>query len=102
MRSWSDTYGPGRADVVVDFEQVQVAIENLDPSVSTIRHVDIPFRVRRDRVGCIHLSGLRSTSADGFDEPAVLVVLRDARVAVSVRDKNVARRIPRDIRRTIE
>src|SRR5262245_22216846 len=97
MRSRCDANRPWSAAVVVNLEQVQVAVETLNASVLTVRDVDVALRIGCDGVRCVQLPGLSSARPDGFDEPAVLVVLHNARVRVAVSHEDIAGQIPGDI-----
>src|SRR5262245_12017531 len=55
MGARADADGPGSADVVVDLEQLQIAIEDLNASVLTIRDVDVALGVGRDRMRDVEL-----------------------------------------------
>src|SRR5262252_6116146 len=77
VRPWRDADCPRSADVVVDFEKFQIAVENLNTSVLTVGYINIAFRIRRDRVRCIELPRLGSSGPDLLNETAILVVLRD-------------------------
>src|SRR5438132_10439822 len=50
MRARTDAHGPRCTDIIVDFHEVQIAVEHLNAPVSSVRHVDISLGVRRDRV----------------------------------------------------
>ena len=92
----------GAADVVVDRAQHQVVVEHLHAGVAAVGDVDVALRVDRDRVRRAELARLGAARADRLDEPAVLVVLDDARVDVAVGDEDVALRIPGDVGRPAE
>src|SRR5437867_744199 len=102
VRAGTDANGPRCADVIVNFDEVQIAVEYLNTPVPAVRDVNISFGVGRDRARRVHLSRLRSTRTDFFDDTAVLVVLRNARIAVSVRNVDVPCGIPGNIGRPVE
>ena len=61
-----------------------------------------PSRPWRSRAAVSNWPGSVASRAPRLENSPVLVELRDARVAVAVRDEDVARAIPRDIGRPIE
>ena len=102
MRARRDADRPRVADVVVDRLDVQVVVEDLDARVAAIADVDVSLRIHRHRVRQVELPGLVAARARLLDEPAVLVELHDARVAVAVGDEDVAGRVPADVGRPAE
>src|SRR5881409_1273474 len=102
VRARTDANGPRCADIIVNFDEIQIAVEYLNTPVPAVRDVNISFGVGSDRVWRVHLSRLRATRADFFDETAVLVVLRNARIAVSIRNVDVPCGVPGNIGRPVE
>src|SRR5262249_10952756 len=86
--------------------QVAVAVEYLNPVVAGVGDVDVPLGVEHDAVDRVELARLAAAGSPRFDEVAVLVQLRDPRIAGrlarAVRDVDVAGPIPRDIRGPVE
>src|SRR4029077_8646792 len=77
-----------------------VSVKDLDPLVAGVGHVDIAGRISRDAADLIELPLTGSRGAPRLDEVAVLGELADALVgAVAVGHVDVARALPRDIRR---
>ena len=85
-----------------DAQEFAVAIEDLNPAIAAIRHVDVALRIGGDIVRRVELAGLVAAVAPGFDPVAVLVGLGDARIDVAVADENIALRIEGDIGRLPE
>ncbi len=79
--------------------EIPVAVEDLNPLVSRIGHVNVPLRIERDPAHRIELALHRAARSPGLDELAVLVELRHARIAEAIGYVDVARRVPRHVRR---
>src|SRR5207244_11072553 len=77
-------------------------VESLNPLVVLIGSEYVALRVDRDRVHDVELARLRSSRPPRRDEPAVLVELRDSRVAVPIGDEDVSGYVPRHIARPVE
>src|SRR5215471_4002973 len=80
-----------------------VAVEDLDAVVLTVGHIHQSVRVRRQVVRQVELPRIASRLAPGHDVPSVRRVLVDARIAVAVRDEQIARAwADGDVRGTVE
>src|SRR5213593_1946606 len=77
-------------------------VEDLNPLVVLIGDEHVALRVDRDRVRDVELARLQSSRPPRRDEPAVLVELRDSRVAVPIGDEDVSGYVPRHIARPVE
>src|SRR6266699_1400131 len=62
-------------------------VEHLDAPVAAVGDVDVPLRVRRDRVRRVEFAGFGAAVAPRLDPLAVPVHLGDARVDMAVADK---------------
>ena len=89
-RPTRDAHRPRVADVGVVGLPVQVVVQHLHALVAPVAHVDVALEVGGDRVRRVELQVAVAARADGLHEPAVLVVLHDARVEVAVRHEDVA------------
>src|SRR5271167_3135382 len=97
MRPGRNADRPGSTHIQVRFLELAAVIENLNSPVAPVANVDIALRVGREGVRRIELSGLGASRSPGLDEHTVLVELRDARVAIAIRNENVACGIPRHV-----
>src|ERR1039458_7021160 len=77
--------------------EVALAIENLNPAVAAVRHIDVTLRIGRDIVRGVELPGLVAAITPGLDPIAVLVGLCDAGIDVAVADKNIPLRVKGDV-----
>src|SRR5579862_8093222 len=104
MRPGRNAHGPRRANVFITGLEVEIVVEDLRAVITTIRDINIALGVGSDRVRQIELARLSATflAANLLKKPAILVVLHDSIIAVTVRNENVPLRIPRDIGRTAE
>src|ERR1019366_3580604 len=102
MRPGRDAHGPRRAHVVVNGLEIEVVVEDLHAAVAAVAHVNVALGIQGDGMRQIQLPGRRALTARGFQEAPVPVVLDHAGVSVAVGDEDVPRRVPADIRRTIE
>src|SRR6266702_2098246 len=94
-----------RVERYVDGDGAQesaVPVEHLDPSVETIRDVDVAPRIGRDVVRGIEIAGLVAALAPRLDPQTVPVELRHPRVDVAIADVDVPRRIPGHVRHLSE
>ncbi len=103
MRPRRDADRPRVADVRVHGLQRHVVVQNHDAAVAAVADVDVALRVDGDRVRRVELIRPVALARRQLrDEPAVLVVLHDARVDVAVGDEDVALRVPGDVGRASE
>ena len=58
MRSWRNAQFPGSTDIVVYSLETEIIVEHLDPAVTAVSYVDIPFDVYCKRVRQIELPRL--------------------------------------------
>src|SRR4030095_10515503 len=98
MRSGRNANGPGRADVFVNLQEVQIAVEHLDAPILPVCDIDVAFRIRSNRMWNVQLPRLISARSNGFDESAVLVIFGNAGIRVAVGNEDVSSGIPRDVR----
>src|ERR1044071_2712918 len=70
--------------------------------VSCVGRVDVTLGVNHNRIHRPEHSVCGSFRAPRLDEYALVVEFCDARIAHSIGDKNIARRIPGDIGRPVE
>src|SRR3989442_3641189 len=104
MRALRNANRPTDAQVVVDLLRLEIVVEDLIPDVGAVGYPDIALPVVLKPVRQVELAGFFT----GFlvarlrQEPAVLVELHYAVIAVSIGDENVALRIPGHVRRTTE
>src|SRR5262249_10233 len=101
-RSWGNTNRPRSANLVIDRLEFQIVVEDLDPPVAAISHVNVALRVRCNCVRQVELAALRTFGANRRDVPPLLVVLHDPRITVPVGDENVAGGVPCDVGRPVE
>ena len=83
-------------------QQLPVDVEDLDPVVFAVAHIQPVFRVDADRMTHTELARAVARRAPRRDVVARGVELDDARVAVAVGHVEVALRIPRDVRGSAE
>src|SRR6266850_2174059 len=97
-----DADRPGHADIVVDGFGVEVVVQDLHTVVRSIGYVHVPLSIHRNPVRRAELTAFRSgfLAANLLEESAILVVLDDSVIDVSVRHEDVALGVPGDIRRT--
>jgi hypothetical protein len=95
---------PARTVEVVQLGQVSpVGVEDLNPMVLAVGHVDEPLGVGRDVVRQVEAAGIGPRLPPGEEVPATGIVLVDARVPVAVGDVEVARdRRERDVGGPVE
>jgi hypothetical protein len=71
----------------VDGDLVQeraLAVEHLDATVATVRHVNVPLRVHRNAMRSVELSGTLAGLAPRLEPIAVFIDLSYARVDIAV------------------
>ena len=73
-------------------EEGAVVVKNLDAGIVPVGHIDPPVRIHRDGVGEIEITGSEAQFSPALDELAVLVVLDDAGVAITIGDEDIASR----------
>src|SRR6202022_2553539 len=65
-------------------------VEDLNPEISAVRHVDIPLRIGGDAVRGVELPGLIAGLAPRLEPVPVLVDFCDAGIDIAVADERVA------------
>src|SRR5580700_5972350 len=80
---------PRGADLIPFANEVAIAVENLNPVVLSVPNIQEPLRVNDNRVRNIKFTGTRTLLSPVLHEFAILVVLNDPRVPVSVSNKNI-------------
>src|SRR5207344_389862 len=93
---------PRRGRQIPDGLPVALGVERLDAAVSAVRDVDDVVVVDDEAVRRVEVARLPAPLAPRLHEIPVLVVLRDARVAVAVGDEHGAVAAPADVRLLIE
>src|SRR3970282_1992653 len=89
-------------DVLILVLEVSVVIKDLNAVVVPVTDVHVALRVCRDRVREVELAMLGAPGPPGLYEFAILVELRDPRVAVSIGDENVPGGTPGHVGRAIK
>src|SRR5262245_30314503 len=102
MRALGDADRPRRADGVPHGFLIEIVVEDDHPRVATVGNVDEALGIDSNRVWRTELQRPVAARADRLHETAVFVVLHDARIAIAIRNEDVALRIPRDVGRTVE
>ena len=92
----------GFSTAVIELLNVPLLSKTLDALISRVSDIDVALCVDGNGARGGELSGLGASLAPRLDEPAGLVELRDALIADAVGSEDVALRIPRDVRRTVE
>src|SRR4029077_8810695 len=87
-----DADRPGSADARPNGAEHKIVVKDLNSAVSPIANINVALGIGGDRVRSAELAGFLSLhgAANGFDEPAILVVLNDPRVAIPIGDENVS------------
>src|SRR5579872_3163376 len=98
VRTRRDTNGPGRSDIVVNGLHSEIIAQDLNPPVSSIRHIDVAVRVGLNGMRSVELAGGSAFGAYLLDVPAVLVVFHNPRIGITIGHKNIAGGIPGNIR----
>src|SRR5882762_8240725 len=104
MGSGRDAQGPSGAEIGDLSDRFQIVVELLIAVVGPVGYPYVTAPVNLKTVRQVEFAELlaRLLAAGLRDEAAVLVVLHDAIVAVSIGDENVALRIETDIARAAE
>src|ERR1700680_4394575 len=80
----------------------QVVAQDLNPPGPSISDVNVAVRIRLNGVRSVELPRSGPLGSYLLDEPAVLVILHDPRVRISIRHEDIARRVPGHIGRPAE
>ena len=91
-----------RAQMGPDLEQLSVRVEDLDPVVLAVAHVEPPLPVDLDVVRRVELAWLRTLLAPRLHERPIAPEPHHSRVAVAIGNVEVAIRMKRDVRRPEE
>src|SRR3989454_8635897 len=104
VRARRNANGPANSKVVVDLLRLEVVVEDLVPKVRAVGDPDVALPIDLQPVRQVELTGFLTgvLTARLREEPAVLVELHHAVVAVSIGDENVALRVETHIRRAAE
>ena len=104
VRPWRNTNGPADAEVVVHVFGLRLLSRTWYRIVGAVGDPDVTLPIDLKPVRQVELAGsfARLFAARLRQEPAVLVELHDAVIAVAIGNEDVALRIPSDIRRAAE
>src|SRR4051812_42545568 len=102
MRSRRDADRPRRADPFDLSLERPFTVEHLNALIAAIGDIHAALRVDINRVRRVELALPASACAPRLEEPPCAIELRDARIAVSVRNVDVPRRVPGNSRRLVE
>ena len=104
VRTLRHAHGPAGAEVVIARLRLEVVVEDLVTVVGAVGDPDVALSIDLEPVRQIELAGLFAglLAADLREEPAVLVELHHAVVAVAVGHEDIALRVPSHVRRTAE
>src|SRR5579871_3457840 len=102
MRAGRDADGSGRPYRCELCLEGPVIIEDLYSLIALVRDIHVALAVDRQRMRSIKFSRLRAFVAPGFDVFAIFIELRDPRVAIPIRYKNVTGCIPSHVGWLIE
>src|SRR5262245_42692375 len=102
VRAGRDADGARRTDVLDLGLVVAVVVEHLNALIAHVGHVHHALRVNGDGVRSIELAGSGTGPAPGLVVAPGFVELRDAGVAESVGDEDVASSVPGDIGGLVE
>src|SRR5262249_18741035 len=101
-RSRRDADGARRTDVQEAPFEVAIAVKHLNTPVAGVGDVDETLRIDGDAARLAELTGSRAGLPPGADKLSVLVEFRDARVAQTVGNVDIAGCVPGHISRSVE